>query len=45
MAATRDSTSADAERRIADLERRLAERTAERDAALAREVAVAADRD
>jgi GAF domain-containing protein len=45
MDATRDSTLADPQQRIADLERRLAERTAERDAGLAREAAVAAERD
>ena len=41
MSATPDSTSADPERLIADLQRQLAERTAERDAALERETATA----
>jgi len=45
MAATRDGALADAEQLIADLQRQLAERTAERDAGLAREAAVAAERD
>ena len=39
MSATRDSTLANPEQRIADLERQLAERTAERDEALQRETA------
>ena len=39
MAATRDSTLADPQQLIADLQRQLAERTAERDEALAREFA------
>ena len=39
MSATPDSTLADPERLIADLQRQLAERTAERDAALHRETA------
>ena len=41
MSATPDSTLADPEQRIADLQRQLAERTAERDEALAREAATA----
>ena len=41
MSATPDSTLADPERLIADLQRQLAERTAERDAALQRETATA----
>src|SRR5215468_9506527 len=41
MSASPDSTLANPEQRIADLERQLAERAAERDEALAREVAVA----
>jgi hypothetical protein len=41
MSATPDSTLADPERLIADLQRQLAERTAERDAALERETATA----
>ena len=41
MSATRDSTLADAERRIADLERQLADCQAERDEALQREAATA----
>src|SRR5262245_38322616 len=45
MAATRDSTLADPQQRIADFERQLAERTAERDAALAQQAAVTAERD
>src|SRR5215813_2710297 len=39
MSATPDSTFTDLEQRIADLERQLAERTAERDDALGRETA------
>src|SRR6516165_5424930 len=39
MSATRDSTLANPEQRIADLERQLAERTTERDEALQRETA------
>ena len=45
MDATRDSTLAGARQAIADLQRQLAECTAERDAALAREAVVAAERD
>ena len=45
MAATPDSTLADPQQLIADLQRQLAERTAERDAALVRETAAAAERD
>src|SRR6516164_8100244 len=41
MAATPDSTLANPEQLIADLQRQLAERTAERDAALQRETATA----
>src|SRR5215467_7499014 len=41
MSATPDSTFSDLEQRIADLERQLAERTAERDAGLQRETATA----
>src|SRR5262250_3619265 len=41
MGAKRDSTLTDPQQRIADLQRQLAERTAERDEALARETAVA----
>src|ERR1700751_2953339 len=41
MSAPPDSTLADPERLIADLQRQLAERTAERDAALERETATA----
>jgi len=41
MSATPDSTLADPERLIADLQRQLAERTAQRDAALQRETATA----
>ncbi len=41
MSATPDSTLADPEQLIADLQRQLAERTAERDAALQRETATA----
>jgi hypothetical protein len=41
MSATPDSTSTDPEQGIADLERQLAERTAERDEALRRETATA----
>jgi len=41
MGATRDSTLADAERRIADLEHQLAECRAERNEALQRETAAA----
>src|SRR5690349_12685416 len=41
MSATPDSTLANPEQRIADLERQLAERTAERDEALERETAAA----
>ena len=41
MSATPDSTLANPEQRIADLERQLAERKAERDAALQRETATA----
>ena len=39
MSATPDSTSTDPEQRIADLERQLAEREAERDQGLQRETA------
>src|SRR4051812_23602937 len=47
MSPTRASTSTSAhlQKTIEDLERQLAERTAERDAALVREVAAAAERD
>ena len=45
MNATRDSTLADPQQLIADLQHQLAERTAALDAALAREAAVAAERD
>ena len=45
MSATRDSTLADPQELIADLQRRLVEAEAERDEALAREAAVAAERD
>ena len=41
MSATPDSTLANPEQRIADLERQLAERTAERDEGLQRETATA----
>src|SRR5262247_1156442 len=41
MSATPDSTLANPEQRIADLERQLAERTAERDEALAQQTATA----
>ena len=41
MSATRDSTLADSQQLIADLQRQLAECRAERDAGLAREAALA----
>src|SRR3954451_11104622 len=45
MAPTPDNTGADPQQLIADLQRQLAERTSALDAALAREAAVAAERD
>jgi len=45
MGPTQDSTLADADQRIVDLERQLAERTAALDAALAQQTATAAERD